>query len=99
MDQLSITRDAQTRLSRVKFDLDLPSAAEDDTPIGDGLPLPEWDYRTNTLQPDHCRLQPMIARDAAAAESTGSSTITLAPCVITELNCCCCLVISASAFW
>ena len=68
MDQLSITRDAQTRLSRVKFDLDLPSAAEDDTPIGDGLPLPEWDYRTNTLQPDHCRLQPMIARDAAAAE-------------------------------
>ncbi len=68
MDQLSITRDAQTRLSRVKFDLDLPSAAVDDTPIGDGLPLPEWDYRTNTLQPDHCRLQPMIARDAAAAE-------------------------------
>lgn len=68
MDQLSITRDAQTRLSRVKFDLDLPSAAEDETPIGDGLPLPEWDSRTNTLQPDHCRLQPMIARDAAAAE-------------------------------
>ncbi len=68
MDQLSITRDAQTRLSRVKFDLDLPSAAEDDTPIGDGLPLPEWDYRTNTLQPDHCRLQPMIARDAEPAE-------------------------------
>ncbi|MFT3847886.1 MAG: nitric oxide reductase [Propionivibrio sp.] len=68
MDQLSITRDAQTRLSRVKFDLDLPSAAEDDTPLGDGLPLPEWDYRTNTLQPDHCRLQPMIARDAEPAE-------------------------------
>ena len=68
MDQLSITRDAQTRLSRVKFDLDLPSAAVDDTPIGDGLPLPEWDYRTNTLQPDHCRLQPMIARDAEPAE-------------------------------
>ena len=68
MDQLSITRDAQTRVSRVKFDLDLPSAAEDDTPVGDGLPLPEWDYRTNTLQPDHCRLQPMIARDAEPAE-------------------------------
>ncbi len=68
MDQLSITRDAQTRLSRVKFDLDLPSAAEDDTPIGDGLPLPEWDYRTNTLVPDHCHLQPMIAHDAEPAE-------------------------------
>ncbi|MBP8213879.1 MAG: nitric oxide reductase [Propionivibrio sp.] len=68
MDQLSITSDAQTRVSRVKFDLDLPSAAEDDTPIGDGLPLPEWDYRTNTLQADHCRLQPLIARDTAPAE-------------------------------
>jgi nitric oxide reductase NorD protein len=41
MDQLAIARDAQTRVSRVKFDLDLPSAAEDDAPLGPGLPLPE----------------------------------------------------------
>lgn len=68
MDQLAITRDAETRVSRVKFDLDLPSAAEDDTPVGPGLKLPEWDYRRNELLTDHCRLQPMIAADAAPAE-------------------------------
>ena len=68
MDQLSITRDTQTRVSRVKFDLDLPSAAEDDELIGPGIPLPEWDYRKSLLLPDHCRLQPMIAADALPAE-------------------------------
>ncbi|WP_301102440.1 VWA domain-containing protein [Propionivibrio sp.] len=68
MDQLAITRDAKTRVSRVKFDLDLPSAAEDDQPVGPGIPLPEWDYRMGELLPDHCRLQPMIAADAQPAK-------------------------------
>ena len=67
LDKLSLTRDGQTSVSRVKFDLDLPSAAEDDAPVGPGLPLPEWDYRKGLLLPDHCRVQPMIARDAAPA--------------------------------
>ncbi len=67
LDKLSLTRDGQTSVSRVKFDLDLPSAAEDDEPLGPGLPLPEWDYRSALLLPDHCRVQPMIARDAAPA--------------------------------
>lgn len=67
LDKLSLTRDGQTSVSRVKFDLDLPSAAEDDAPLGPGLPLPEWDYRSAVLLPDHCRVQPMIARDAAPA--------------------------------
>lgn len=64
LDKLSLTRDGQTAVSRVKFDLDLPSAAEDDAPVGPGIPLPEWDYRTSQLLADHCRVQPMIARDA-----------------------------------
>ncbi len=64
MDKLSVTRDQQTAVSKVKFDLDLPSAAEDDAPIGEGILLPEWDYRKNVLLDNHCRLQPMIARDA-----------------------------------
>ncbi|HZX33440.1 MAG TPA: VWA domain-containing protein [Rhodocyclaceae bacterium] len=67
LDQLSLMRDGQTSASKVKFDLDLPSAAEDDAPVGPGLPLPEWDYRKNQLLPDYCRLQPMIARDAGTA--------------------------------
>ena len=67
LDKLSLTRDGETSVSRVKFDLDLPSAAEDDAPLGPGLPLPEWDYRSALLLPDHCRVQPMIARDAPPA--------------------------------
>jgi nitric oxide reductase NorD protein len=67
LDHLSLTRDGQTAKSRVKFDLDLPSAAEDDSPVGPGIPLPEWDYRKEILLADHCHLQPMIARDALPA--------------------------------
>jgi nitric oxide reductase NorD protein len=67
LDKLSLTRDGQTAVSRVRFDLDLPSAAEDDTPIGPGIALPEWDYRKALLLPKHCHLQPMIAHDAGRA--------------------------------
>jgi nitric oxide reductase NorD protein len=67
LDKLSLTRDGQTAVSRVKFDLDLPSASEDDTPIGPGIALPEWDYRKGLLLPRHCHLQPMLADDAGQA--------------------------------
>lgn len=67
LDKLSLTRDGETAKSRVKFDLDLPSAAEDDTPVGPGIALPEWDYRKNQLLARHCQLQPMIAHDAGQA--------------------------------
>lgn len=67
LDRLSLIRDGETAKSRVKFDLDLPSAAEDDTPIGPGIALPEWDYRKATMQERHCLLQPMIADDAGQA--------------------------------
>jgi len=68
LDKLSLTRDGQTAVSRVKFDLDLPSAAEDDTPIGPGIALPEWDYRKGLRLEKHCHLQPMMAQDAGQAE-------------------------------
>ena len=67
LDKLSLTRDGETAKSRVKFDLDLPSAAEDDTPIGPGIALPEWDYRKSLMQPAHCLLHPMVAHDAGHA--------------------------------
>lgn len=57
MDVLAIAPDGQTTASRVKFDLDLPSAAADDRPLGPGLRLPEWDWRRGALIPDHCALQ------------------------------------------
>jgi nitric oxide reductase NorD protein len=65
MDKLSLAPDGQTLASRVKFDLDLPSASADDLPLGPGLRLPEWDYRRAILQPDHCVIQIMETRPGA----------------------------------
>ena len=62
MDTLSLARGDQTTASRVKFDLDLPSASVDDLPLGPGRKTPEWDWRRRVLLPDHCALQCVVAR-------------------------------------
>ncbi len=68
MDVLSVTRDGSSTASRVRFDLDLPSASEDDLPLGPGIKLPEWDYRKRALLPDYCCVQEMLARRAQPCE-------------------------------
>ncbi len=68
MDTMAIARDAQASTRRLRFDLDLPSAEYDDRPLGEGITLPEWDFRNARLQPDHCRIQPMVAREVGATE-------------------------------
>ena len=62
LDQLSIAPDGQAAASRVRFDLDLPSAAADDLPLGEGQRLPEWDWRQQRLLPAHCAVQTFVAR-------------------------------------
>ncbi len=64
MDKLTLARDNKAVASKVRFDLDLPSAAEDDMPVGDGIPLPEWDWKRRQMKPDWCRLQNMESRNA-----------------------------------
>jgi nitric oxide reductase NorD protein len=64
MEVVSLTRARGRSASRLRFDLDLPPAQHDDIPLGEGIALPEWDFRRHLLQPDCCRLQPMLARDA-----------------------------------
>ncbi|CAB1370421.1 nitric oxide reductase activation protein NorD [Denitratisoma oestradiolicum] len=64
LDHLSLARGGPPLRATVKFDLDLPSAAADDLRLGEGIPLPEWDYRQGLLQEAHVRLQPMQARAA-----------------------------------
>jgi nitric oxide reductase NorD protein len=68
IDKFSVTRDGKSVASRLRFDLDLPSASCDDQLIGEGVLLPEWDYKAQCLQPDHCRIQPMVAETAEAIE-------------------------------
>jgi nitric oxide reductase NorD protein len=65
MDVVSVASDRKRVAARLRFDLDLPPEDNDDLYLGEGIPLPEWDYRQQALQPNHCRLQPMQARDAA----------------------------------
>ncbi len=74
LDHLSITRDGERVASKVRFDLDLPSAAEDDVVLGDGIPLPEWDYRKNLLLEDHVRLMELTpsVHDPRAAPSAAA---------------------------
>jgi nitric oxide reductase NorD protein len=63
MDKLAIARDGKTIASRVRFDLDLPSAAADDIPLKSGILLPEWDWKKRILKKDQCRLDLLDARD------------------------------------
>ncbi|MFQ5644730.1 MAG: nitric oxide reductase activation protein NorD [Thiogranum sp.] len=67
MDVVSVANDRKRSAARLRFDLDLPPEDNDDLYLGEGLPLPEWDYRQQVLQPDHCRLQPMQARAVVPA--------------------------------
>ncbi|HJV28866.1 MAG TPA: VWA domain-containing protein [Aromatoleum sp.] len=64
LDQLALAQDKERVASKVRFDLDLPSAAEDDIVLGPGIPLPEWDYRKGILLEDHVRLAELAARNA-----------------------------------
>lgn len=63
LDKLSLSRSGQLGASRLRLDMDLPSAAEDDIPLGDGMLFPEWDWRKQQLRPAHCRVIPYLTRD------------------------------------
>lgn len=61
LDVLSLAKNRSlTTASSLKFDLDLPAPENDDLRLGDGISLPEWDYKRQHLQADYCRLQPML---------------------------------------
>ena len=63
MDKLSLMQDGQRVASRVRFDLDLPAAGEDDQPVGEGIALREWDYRGQHYREAYCRLQYLESRE------------------------------------
>jgi nitric oxide reductase NorD protein len=64
MEVVSLAHRRGSGTSRLRFDLDLPPVQHDDIPLGEGIALPEWDFRQRLLQPDYCRLQPMLPKDA-----------------------------------
>ncbi len=65
LDKITLAKQQeQQKSAQIKIDLDLPSASEDDIPLGEGIKLPEWDYKQQILQKDRCLLQPMLPKDA-----------------------------------
>lgn len=68
LDTLSITRNRRSTAIRLKFDLDLPSASEDDEILADGYLLPEWDWKKNRMIENCCRIVEMVAKDVEAVD-------------------------------
>lgn len=66
LDKISLSKDQDQKSAKLKIHLDLPSASEDDIPLGDGIKLPEWDYRSQRLIADRCLLQPMLPKGSVA---------------------------------
>lgn len=65
LDMLTLGQLNNQKTAKLRIDLDLPSAIEDDLPLGDGIHLPEWDYKSQRLVAKRCLLQPMLPRDSA----------------------------------
>ncbi|MDO9366290.1 MAG: VWA domain-containing protein [Methylotenera sp.] len=68
MDSMTVARDNETSATKLRFDLDLPPAGEDEAPLGEGISLPEWDYKKQMMQPDYCRLQELVSLLAGHCE-------------------------------
>lgn len=76
METITVSRDGQSTASRIRFDLDLPPEESDDTPLGEGILLPEWHYKKHQLLEDYCRLQPMVAENAPPSVLPAHLTVT-----------------------
>ncbi len=68
LEEISVARDQKPSRHKIKLDLDLPAPEYDDIPLGEGVPLPEWDYRLQRVIPDYCNLKLMLPRDSAPQE-------------------------------
>ncbi len=67
LEELTIGRRSGKPATRLKFDLDLPPEAVDATRLCSGKLYPEWDYRSGSYLPDHCRVL------ATGASETGET--------------------------
>ena len=76
MDVMSMARDNKPMAKRIRFDLDLPSEADDDLVLPGEKLLPEWDYKKNRLIPDYCLLIPMLSRDLHSCELPSHLSVT-----------------------
>lgn len=65
LDQLTLTEQGGVA-ARLKVDLDLPSGSEDDIPLGPGIWLPEYHWRSQQLLPERVCVQEFEPRASDA---------------------------------
>ncbi|GHE83888.1 nitric oxide reductase activation protein NorD [Thalassotalea profundi] len=68
LDKITLSKQQQQKSASIKIDMDLPSAIEDDIPLGDGIKLPEWDYKKEELIAERCLLLPMLPKNNEATK-------------------------------
>ncbi len=66
LDELTLSRTRLRKGGGLKLHLDLPPADVDDIPLGEGIKLPEWDYRKQQMQDAFVNLQMLVPRDCEA---------------------------------
>ncbi|MCK5903571.1 MAG: VWA domain-containing protein [Cocleimonas sp.] len=68
LDNISVSQNSETTAGKIKLDLDLPSSQYDDLILGEGIAVDEWDFKSQRLQKNHCRLQMMQSKESDAME-------------------------------
>ena len=61
LDVITISKEQQSGKGGLKFDLDLPAAEYDDTPLSAPILYPEWNYKTGVLEKNMCSIVPLIS--------------------------------------
>lgn len=64
LDVIAIARDSRNVAKKLRMTLDLSPDKGDSLALDGARLLPEWDYRTNTLKPDQCRVNTIAAATA-----------------------------------
>lgn len=62
LDEIALSKKRKRKGGGLKLHLDLPPADVDDLPMGEGIKLPEWDFRRNCLREDYVNVQMMQPR-------------------------------------
>jgi nitric oxide reductase NorD protein len=77
LDDMTLGERKGRPAARFRFDLDLPPEALDRTRLTGEFTYPEWDYRTATYLPDHCRVLASPVPDTAAVPEADADTKSL----------------------
>lgn len=62
LDEIALSKKRKRKGGGLKLHLDLPPTDIDDIPLGEGIKMPEWDFRRNELRKDFANVEMMQPR-------------------------------------